>query len=170
MASLRELAKRLEGWNTIEDIADKLKIRKSTAYLYAHKLFKQGFVIQKIKKPRGTMYLISPTPSKYRHYGMYEKSDIVAPELELTKEEVSVEQKIPFFLYKYKQDKNTRYYAEAKKDIRKIKSWKRLYRFINAYNVAKEFKSLYEDSRKTVKKAPRMPLRYKKLIGVSNAR
>ncbi len=161
----RKFAAKLKGWNTIDDISKKLKIKKSTSYFYVYKLAQHGFIIQKVKRPRGTMYLFSPIPSKYKHYGIYENSSIISPELELTKKHVRAEQKIPFFLSKYKKEKNTRYYEEAKNNIRKIKNWKMLYRFIKAYDVSKEFKQLYKDSRKTIKKIPRMPKRYKRLIG-----
>lgn len=160
----RKTAETLEGWRSIEDIEKILGVKKSTAYLYAHKLGKGGFIIQKIKKPRGTLYRFSPISSKYRHLGMYEKSEFVAPETETSKERVKTEQKICFFLRRYKEEKNIRYYSEAKRIFRSAKDWKLLYRYAKAYSVKIELARLYADARKTVRKIPRMPARYGKLL------
>lgn len=160
----RTIANKIAGWNTISDISKKLKIKKSTAYVYISKLNKSGFITQKVKKPRGTMYLISPIPIAHRHFGMYEKTELVSPEIEITKKEVYPEQKIAFFLFQFKKEKSRRYLEEARKSIRKIKSWKRMYRYIKAYRVVEEFRELYIKARKQMKKIPRMPKRYEKLV------
>ena len=155
---------KIKGWNTVEDVENKLGITKSTAYLYLHKLSKSGNVVKKVKKPRGTMYLISNVPTKYKHYGMYEGTNLVAPVQEFSKEKVAWEQKIAFFLKKYKEENNIRYYNETKNMVRKIKDWKLLYRFLKLYGVRREFQRLYSNSRRTVKKVPRMPKIYKRLL------
>lgn len=158
------IANKLKGWKDVDEVRKILGIKRSTAYVYLHELDKLGFVIQKVKKPRGTMYRISPLPISARHHGMYEKTELVASELEFTKEEVKPEHKIAYFLSKFKKERNLRYYEEAKKLIRKIKNWKRLYRYLKAYGVKKEFMKLYVESRKKVSKIPRLPERYKKLL------
>lgn len=158
--------KKLEGWNTVEDVERKLGIRKSTAYLYLHRLGKSGHIAQKVKKPRGTAYLISMVPIKYGHYGMYEGTDLLAPSHEFSKEKISCEQKIAFFLKKFGEEKNIRYYNEAKKMTKKIKNWKLLYKFLKAYKSAAAFRQLYIDSRSSIKKVPRMPKLYRRLLGV----
>lgn len=159
-----KIADELKGWKDIDEVRKTLGIKKSTAYVYLHKLDNLGFVIQKVKKPRGTMYRISPLPISPRHYGMYEKTDLVAPELEFTKKEVKPEHKIAYFLSKFKKEKNLRYHSEAEKFIRKVKNWKELYRYLKAYEVKKEFMKLYLESRKKISKIPRIPERYKKLL------
>mgnify|MGYP001592326928 CR=1 FL=1 len=161
-----ECMKKPEGWNTVDDVERKLGVRKSTAYFYLHKLDRSGHIAQKIRKPRGALYLISSTPIKYRHYGMYEDTGMVAPSQEFSKTKVSCEQKIAFFLKKYREENNTRYYIEAKKMVRKIKDWKLLYRFLKAYKSREEFKILYMDARLHVRKMPSMPKRYLKLLFV----
>jgi hypothetical protein len=95
---------------------------------------------------------------------LYEKTSLISHEIETTKEEISPEQKIAFFLSQFKKEKNMRYFGEARKNIRKIKNWKKMYKFIKAYKVANEFKELYVNARKVMKKVPRMPKRYKKLL------
>ncbi len=162
----RKTAERLEGWRSVDDIQKILKVKKSTAYLYAHELDKKGFVIQKIKKPRGTLYLVSPIPSEHKYLGIYEKSELVAPEFEVSKKPAKAEQKICFFLKQYKEQKNIRYYNEAKRIFRNAKDWKLLYRYAKAYSVEKYLAQLYDDARKTMPKIPRMPERYKKLLDV----
>ena len=157
---------KLEGWNTVEDVRRKLGIKKSTAYFYLHRLGRSGHIVQKVKKPRGTIYLISSIPIPYRHYGMYEGTDMVAPSQQFSKGKICPEQKIAFFLKKFDAEKNTRYYNEAKKIVRNIKDWKALYRFLKAYKSADAFRKLYIDARGSVKKVPRMPKLYKRLLGV----
>lgn len=159
-----KIANELKGWKDVDEVRKILGIKKSSAYVYLHKLDRLGFVIQKIKKPRGTMYYISPLPKSAKHHGMYENTELVASELEFTKEEVKPEHKIAYFLSKFTEERNLRYYREAKKLIRKIKNWKRLYRYLKAYEVKKEFMKLYLESRKKVSKIPRIPKRYKKLL------
>jgi len=161
--NISNLAK-IKGWNTVEDVQNKLGITKSTAYLYLHKLSKSGHVVQKVKKPRGTMYLVSTVPMKYKYHGMYEGTDLVASSQEFSKEKIAWEQKIAFFLKKYKEERNTRYYNEAEKMVRKIKNWKMLYRFLKLYGVKNEFIEMYLNSRRKVKKVPRMPKLYKRLL------
>lgn len=165
MRMWRKIAERLKDWKSIEDIKRILKIKKSTAYLYAHELNKRGFVIQKIRKPRGTLYLFSSLPSGYKHRGIYEKSELVSPINETSKRPVKPEQKICFLLKEYREQKNIRYFNEAKRILRGIKNWKLLYRYAKAYSVKKEFAQLYSKARKTMPKIPRMPRRYKKLFG-----
>ena len=162
----RNLAHKLEGWNTISDIAGKLKVKKGTAYVYVNKLDKKDFVIQKIKRPRGTMYLINPIPVLLENRGMLDDTDLVHSELEFSKKEIPSEHKIAFFLKESKERNNARYEEEARKSLRSIKNWKRMYRYLKAYGVVGEFKALYEGSLGKVKKLPSMPKRYKRLIGV----
>ena len=158
-----KIANKLKGWKDVDEVRKILGVKKSTAYVYLHKLDRLGFVIQKVKRPRGTMYRISPLPTSTRHHGMYEKTDLVASELEFTSKEVKPEQKIAYFLFKFKKERNLRYFEEAKKLVRKIKNWKRLYRYLKAYEVKKEFMKLYLESRK-IGRVPRFPERYKKLL------
>ncbi|MBI5332725.1 MAG: hypothetical protein HZB65_04075 [Candidatus Aenigmarchaeota archaeon] len=48
LTNLSKLAKRLKGWNTLDDIAQKLGIAGSTARFYAYVLNKNNFIVQKI--------------------------------------------------------------------------------------------------------------------------
>lgn len=163
---VRNLANKLEGWNTISDISNKLNVKKSTAYVYAHKLDEKGFVLKKVKKPRGTMYLINPIPRSSEHPGMLKGTDIVTSEIEFSNKEIFPEHRIAYFLQKAKKEKNPRYRKEANNIIRSISNWKRLYRYLKAYNVIEDFKKLYIKARKNISKVPSIPKRYQKLIGV----
>ncbi|MBD3155548.1 MAG: hypothetical protein GF368_02735 [Candidatus Aenigmarchaeota archaeon] len=162
----RNLANKLKGWNTISDICEKLNIRRSSAYLYVHKLNKKGFVIQKIKKPRGTMYLIDSIPKPLEKDGMLDDTEIMSSELEYSKNEIQPEHKISFLLKESNEKNNIRFRKEAKKLLRSIKNWKRLYRYLKAYDVIDEFREIYKESLGKIKKLPSIPKRYKKLIGV----
>ena len=162
----RNLANKLKGWNTISDISEKLNIKKSTSYFYIHRLNKKGFILQKIKKPRGTMYLIDSIPSFSENHGMLKNTEIVTSEIEFSKNEIPSEHRIAYLLRKSKDENNQRYINEAKKLVRSIKNWKKLYRYLKAYKIIEEFKQLYIESRKEIKKVPSIPKRYKRLIGV----
>ena len=162
----RDIANKLKGWNIVTDVSKKLNVTKGTSYVYLSKLEKKGFIIQKIKKPRGTMYLIDPIPNFSKKHGMLEGTDIVSSEIEFSKDQIPSEHKIAYFLKKSIDDKNIRYIQEAEKLIRRIKNWKDLYKYLKAYNVVKEFKQFYVKSRKQIKKVPSIPERYRKLIGV----
>ena len=162
----RNLANKLKGWNTISDISKKLKVKKTTAYVYVNKLDKMGFIIQKIKKPRGTMYMIDPIPMFLENKGMLNDTEFVSSDIEFSKNKIKYEHKISFFLKEFKERDNIRYKEEAKKLLRKIKNWKKLYRYLKAYDVVDEFNKLYKESFGKIKKIPSIPKRYKKLIGV----
>jgi len=162
----RNLANKLKGWNSISDISKKLKIKKSTAYVYVNRLDKMGFIIQKIKKPRGTLYMIDQIPVSLKNKGMLSDTEFVSSDLEFSKNKIQYEHKISFFLKEFKEKDNIRYKEEAGKLLRKIKNWKRLYRYLKAYDVVGEFNSLYKESFGKIKKLPSIPKRYKKLIGV----
>lgn len=161
----RKMATKLEGWNTVSDVAEKLKVRRSSVYVYLSMLNKTGYVTQKIKKPRGTAYEISRFPASYKRFGMYEDTDFIAPEPEFTKEKVSPEHKIAFFLHQTKIGGTVRNYNEALKLVKKIKNWKSLYRYLKVYKAQKEFCRLYLDARKR-ERTPHMPKRYKVLLGL----
>jgi len=162
----RKIATKLSGWNTVDDICKKLGVKRSVAYKYVHYLDEKGFVIQKIKRPRGTMYQISPRPAIAKHFGIYEGTEFVAPEIEFSEEKITEEQKIAVFLSKYKKEHNRRFYDYAVRFTKKISNWKRLYRYLKGYNVVKDFARAYVEARAKIPKTPKIPLRYKKLIGV----
>ncbi len=165
----RNVALKAKGWNTINDISNKLHVKISTAYVYVHRLDKMGFVIQRVRKPRGTMYLIDSIPGLSKNRGMLEDTDIVVSEMEFAKNKISNEHKIAYFLSQYKKEENKRFYDSAREIIRSVKNWKKLYRYLKAYAVLGEFKTLYQEARREMKKIPRMPDRYKKLLCVDHA-
>lgn len=111
-------------------------------------------------------YLIDPIPKFSKNQGMFTGTDLVSPEMEFSKNEITPEHRIAYFLKKFKEDNNRRYEQEAKKIIRSIKNWKRLYRYLKAYDISNEFKKLYFESRKEIKKIPAIPKRYKRLMGM----
>ncbi len=166
--NLKNMVNKLEGWNTIDDVREKLGVKRSTVYLYMHELNKAGFVIQKVRKPRGTMYLISKVPKSAKYYGMHEGTELVVSNMEFSHREVTNEQRVAYFLSRFVLEKNRRYYEECKRIVRRIKDWKLLYRYVKAYDVKEEFKDLYTEMRRKMR-VPRMPVRYRKLLGVENA-
>ncbi|MBI5332724.1 MAG: hypothetical protein HZB65_04070 [Candidatus Aenigmarchaeota archaeon] len=52
------------------------------------------------------------------------------------------------------------------KIVGKIKDWKLLYRYLKAYDSKEAFGKLYKSARKNIRKIPRMPKTYKRLLGV----
>lgn len=160
---MRRIAGKLRGWNSISDIARKLKITKASAYVYITRLAKRNLILSKIKKPRGTMYYISELPAPQKEAGLLHSTDLISEGLEFSNKKISAEHRIAYLLCRYKSTKNIRYYEEAKKFVRRIKDWKNLYRYNAAHAVKKLFGKFYNDCRKTISKVPRMPLRYRRL-------
>lgn len=166
ITKLRSAAGKLSGWQSVEDVQKALKISKGSAYVYLHELASAGYVHQKIKKPRGTFYLIRQFPKPLTHTSMLAGTELASDVEEHSSEEIAAEQRVPFLINQYVKTNNSRYKFEAQRFIRKVKNWQLLYRYAKAYQVKPQLAEFYGECRKSVKKCPRMPDRYKRLLNV----
>ena len=150
-----ELAKKLEGINTLEMIMKKLNIRKSTAIKMISILRKEGFVETSGggKKPR--LYTISPIRiAGKEHLGLYDiinkysKIKLFKPfEHKVMDRKLSIEEAIPMAI----KEGNFRLVLASLGLFNFVKNWPKLCFYSKKYNVARRLGALYDVTRKIMK-------------------
>jgi len=161
-----KIARQLEGMWTIEMIAKKRNIARSTAIKIMHELRKDGFVATKGGGKQKRLYRISPKGFLHRENGKYDilnkysKIKLNAPyEHKVMGRELTVEETIVR--------------AVASQDYREIlaslglfnhiKNWNRLYYYAKQHNVCRGIGALYDISRSFIK-VRRMDKRLRKYL------
>ncbi len=150
-----ELAKKLEGINTLEMARKKLNVRKSTAIKILSILRKEGFVETSGggKKPR--LYTISPIRvAGKEHLGLYDiinkysKVKLFEPYKHKIMDRVlSIEEAIPMAI----KEGNFRLTLASLGLFNFVKDWTKLNYFAKKYNVSKEVGALYDVARSYMK-------------------
>ena len=161
-----KLAETLEGFFTVETLAERLKINKNKAIYVVHRLRKIGAVktsygagkkrlyyISIRNKLKGTSYLdiinkASPTAS----YALVEPSDTYY----IHGRTPTYEESLVYAI----QQRDVRYIIASLALFRKITDWKLLYGLAKKDGVVREIAALYEIARKFVRKVRRMPKRF----------
>ena len=148
-----ELAKRLEGLNTLEMVMKSLNVRKSTAIKMLSILRKEGFVETSGggKKPR--LYKISPIRvAGKEHLGLYDiinkysKVKLWEPyKHKVIDRKLSIEEAIPMAVKE--GEKNFRLVLAALGLFNHVKDWPRLCFYSKKYNVARKVGALYDVAR-----------------------
>ncbi len=162
-----ELAKKLEGINTLEMVIKKLNIRKSTAIKMISILRKEGFVETSGggKKPR--LYTISPIRiAGKEHLGLYDiinkysKIKLFKPfEHKVMDRKLSIEEAIPMAI----KEGNFRLVLASLGLFNFVKNWSRLCYYSKKYNVARRLGTLYDVTR-TIMKTRKMDNRTRKAL------
>src|SRR3989344_9089724 len=137
-----EIAKRLEGINTLKMVMKKLNVRKSTAIKILSLLRKEGFVETSGggKKPR--LYTISPLRiagkerlGLYDIINKYSKVKLFKPfEHKVMDRKLSIEEAIPMAV----KERNFRLTLAALGLFGFVKDWAKLNYFAKKYDVTKE--------------------------------
>ena len=150
-----ELAKKLEGLNTLEMAREKLNVRKSTAIKIISLLRKEGFVETSGggKKPR--LYKISPIRiAGKEHLGLYDiinkysKVKLWEPyKHKVMDRAFSVEEAIPMAI----KQREFRLTLASLGLFNFVKNWAKLNYFAEKYNVRKEVGALYDVARSYMK-------------------
>ena len=150
-----ELAKRLEGINTLEMVRKELNVKKSTAIKILSLLRKEGFVETSGggKKPR--LYTISPIRvAGKEHVGLYDiinkysKVKLFKPyEHKVIDREFSIEEAIPMAI----KEGNFRLVLASLGLFKFVKSWAKLNYFAKKYGVTKQTGALYDVARNCMK-------------------
>ena len=150
-----ELAKRLEGINTLEMVVKKLKVRKSTAIKIISLLRKEGFVETSGggKKPR--LYTISPIRvAGKEHLGLYDiinkysKVKLFEPfKHKVMDRKLTIEEAIPMAI----KQREFRLTLASLGLFRFVKNWAKLNYFAKKYDVTKEIGALYDVTRSYMK-------------------
>ena len=150
-----EIAKRLEGINTLKMVMKKLNVRKSTAIKILSLLRKEGFVETSGggKKPR--LYTISPLRiagkerlGLYDIINKYSKVKLFKPfEHKVMDRKLSIEEAIPMAV----KERNFRLTLAALGLFGFVKDWAKLNYFAKKYDVTKEVGALYDIARSYMK-------------------
>ena len=162
-----EIAKRLEGINTLKMVRENLNVQKSTAIKMLSLLRKEGFVETSGggKKPR--LYTISPIRiAGKEHLGLYDiinkysKIKLFKPfEHKVMDRKLSIEEAIPMAV----KEGNFRLVLAALGLFNYVKDWSRLCYYSKKYNVMRKVGALYEIARSYMK-TRRMDERTKKSL------
>lgn len=150
-----ELAKKLEGINTLEMAGKKLDVKKSTAIKMLSLLRKEGFVETSGggKKPR--LYTISPIRiAGKEHIGLYDiinkysKIKLFKPyEHKVVDRKFSIEEAIPMAI----KEGNFRLVLASLGLFNFVKDWSMLKHYSKKYDVARKVGALYDIARVTIK-------------------
>lgn len=150
-----ELAKKLEGLNTLEMVKKKLNVRESTAIKIISLLRKEGFVETSGggKKPR--LYKISPIRvAGKEHTGLYDiinkysKVKLFEPfKHKVMDRKLSIEEAIPMAI----KERNFRLTLATLGLFGFVKDWAKLNYFAKKYNVRKEIGALYDVAKTCIK-------------------
>lgn len=150
-----ELAKKLEGLNTLQMVKNKLNVRKSTAIKTISLLRKEGFVETSGggKKPR--LYKISPIRvAGKEHLGLYDvinkysKVKLFEPyRHKVMDRKLSIEETIPMAI----KEGDFRLTLASLGLFNFVRDWSKLRYFAKKYNVMKEVGALHDVARTCMK-------------------
>ena len=166
-----ELAKKLEGINTLGMVAKTLKVKKSTAIKILSILRKEGFVETSGggKKPR--LYKLSPLRvAGKEHLGLYDiinrysKVKLWEPyKHKVIDRDLSIEETIPMAINIAQKEGNFRLVLAVLGLFNHVKDWSKLCYYSKKYNVARKVGSLYDITR-TIMKTRKMDSRTRKAL------
>ncbi len=146
--------KELEGLNTIDLVAKKLNIKKSTAIKKIWELRKLGYVETSGggKKPR--LYRVGRKIPKVGNPGLYEVVNQNSP-IKLVKpyEHRIIDKKLTIeeAIIRAIKSEEFRLILASLALFKKVENWPRLYRFAKAENVRRKVGALYDVARRIVK-------------------
>ena len=160
-----ELGESLQGFYTLETLADRLKISKSKAVYVIYRLRKLGFVKTSYGAGNKRMYYIS-LRNKQKGISYTEKINEATsnPGIKVMSSDVHyVYGRVPTYeealIYAIKQE-SVRYIIASLALFRKISDWNLLYRLAKKENLVIKVVALYEIARKVVRKVRKMPKRF----------
>src|SRR3989344_4348141 len=160
-----KLAGSLQGFYTLETLADRLKISNSKAIYVVHRLRKLGFVKTSYEAGKKRLYNIS-LRNKQKGISYTEKINGALPSASyaiISSDPYYVYDRTPSYeealVYAIKQ-KDVRYIVASLALFRKISDWNLLYKLAKKECLIIEVAALYEIARKVVRKVRRMPKRF----------
>lgn len=162
-----EIAKKLEGLQTVDSFAKILNINRRTAINYIWKLRKKGFVETIYGKRKIRMYKISPLkPNKFGYPGLYEylnqnsKIKIYPPYIERIYDHKPTAEEM---IVKAVKTGDLRTVLSSLALFNKIKNWKRLSQIARKELIARKVGALY-DAAKSIIRVRHMDKRIKKAL------
>ncbi len=163
-----KLAESLEGFYTLETLADRLKIGRPKATYIIHRLRKLGFVKTTYGAGKKRLYNISlSNRQKGTSYTEKINEALSNPAIKIMPSEIHyVYGRVPSYeealIYAIKQ-KSVRYLIASLALFRKISDWSLLYKLAKQEDLVREVAALYEIARKVLKKLKKMPKRFSNL-------
>lgn len=149
-----ELAKKLEGFQTVDTISKELNIKKSTAINIAHKLRKEGY-LENWKGSRKRFYHVAPkrkikigNPGFYEILDKYSRIKLVTPyEHRIIGKRLTVEE----VLIRAIKTKNIRIIITSLELFNHIKDWKLLSKLAREEKLGRFVGALYDAARTIIK-------------------
>jgi len=160
-----KLAKDIQGYHTLESIAERLKITKDKAIYVIHRLRKLGVVKTTYGAGKRRIYHISSDNiRKGISYTEKMNKAISNPAIRVMPfDSYYVYGRVPSYeealIYAIKR-REIRYIIASLALFRKISDWSLLYKLAKKENLIREVAALYEIARKVVKKVRKMPKRF----------
>ncbi|MFH1839983.1 MAG: hypothetical protein ABH849_02440 [Nanoarchaeota archaeon] len=162
-----ELAKKLEGIQTVKTTQKELKIKRSTAIKYLSILKKAGYLTKKGGGKQPRIYTIRRTKiDKVGNPGIYDIINQNSPINIVTKYEHRVFGKkltIEETIIKAIETKEFRTILAMLALFNKVKDWKELKEFAQKRNIARKVGALYDVAKQTIK-VRKMDLRTRKAL------
>ena len=164
----QKVAKKSEGFQTVESIEKTLRVKRATAINYVYEMRKRGFVHGESRGRKGKrLYEIRPYKKISAGYpGLYEIINanspikVVRPYKTILYRKMSIEEAI----VKAIETKNFRLILASLALFKKVGNWYRLYRLSKEAGVGRKVGALYDISRKYVRKMKRMDKRVENLL------
>ena len=165
--SIEGILNKLEGLNTIELIAKKLNLKKSTAIKKIHELKKLGYVETSGGGKQPRLYRISRIKTqKIGNPGLYDVINKNSPiklvkpyEHRVVGRSISIEEAIVLAV----KSENFRLILASLALFNKVKTWSKLYELAKRENVRRKTGALYELTRK-IMRARKMDDKTQKLL------
>lgn len=167
-----ELAKKLEGFQTVDTILKELNVKKSTAINIAHKLRKDGY-LENWKGRRKRFYYVTPqkiikigNPGFYEILDKYSRIKLVTPyEHRIIGKKLTVEEA----LIRAIKTKNIRIIIASLELFNYIKDWKLLSKLAREEKLERFVGALY-DATRTIIKVRKMDKRIRNKLLNGNVR
>ena len=151
---IQNLAKKLEGMQTISSIAKALNISKRTAINYAWKLRKKGCLIN-LYGGRVKIYRISPLIRKKKGYSLYELLNKYSKvKLNVSEDYIIHSDRKPCIEEILVRAISTGVFRVVLASLglfNKVKDWPKLKALAGKYNIARKIGALYDVARATMK-------------------
>ncbi len=160
-----ELARKLNGLNTVKMIESALNVDRARAIYLVYKLRKRGFVETKYGANKMRVYHISPQnalggTSYIDIINKYSPLKLLATDMhKIYGREPSIEETLIYAINR----RSVRYIIACLALFRKVTNWNELYQRAKKEDLVREVAALYEIARLILPKLRRMPKRFKTL-------
>jgi len=164
---LNEIARKLEGLQTVSSISKILNIKKRTSINYIWQLRKKGYLTTSYGKRKIRLYKINSLSKKTNGYNFYELLNKYSKIKLFTKEDYIIHSakkpSVEEILARGIASKEFRVVLSSLGLFNKIKNWSIFKFFANKYNIKKKVGALYDVAR-SIMRVKRMDKRIRKSL------